>query len=242
MATSLVTRTRRRAGVLPAAALALLLVGAPAYAQPPQIMPVTPDQAIAVPAGNGFMTIGDGAHATGLEPGEAEPGDGPVEAEHEPGEATHHVAMPATADPAMQTRQWVDAMIQRASQRGDAAGYALQKRADLVESVDVAKAEPGVRGGFAGPMPDLMVTSAPQAWPREALIAGYGISNTPTNGALMVRQPGVMGADAQTGDVAYVESVATDGTFTVSEQQNDTVSTRTIAIVDLPATGVDFIS
>ena len=58
----------------------------------------------------------------------------------------------------------------------------------------------------------------------------------------MVLQPGVMGADGQSGDVAYVESVATDGTFTVSAQHQGVVSTRTVAVSDVPLQGVDCIA
>ena len=99
--------------------------------------------------------------------------------------------------------------------------------------------------------PDLAGTVSGNAylWTAQARAAGRPVSKTPSTGALMVLQRGVMGADATTGHVAYVESVQRDTngnptSFVVSEQNWNgirTPTTRTIQVSSLPASGVDFI-
>ena len=99
--------------------------------------------------------------------------------------------------------------------------------------------------------PDLRgkVTGNAQTWRDQARAAGYVVSKTPTEGAVMVQQGGVMGAFVGTGHVAYVESVQRDAngnptSFVVSEQNwngNRHSTTRTVQVGSLPATGVDFI-
>ena len=113
--------------------------------------------------------------------------------------------------------------LDRTSQqgRGECTDWALYRRPDLA----------GVVSGNA------------QAWTAEARAAGRTVSKTPSPGALMVLQAGVMGAGVPTGHVAYVESVGA-GSFTVSEQNWNgirTPTTRTIQTGSLPAGGVDFI-
>lgn len=105
--------------------------------------------------------------------------------------------------------------------RGQCGDWALYRRPDLA----------GVVSGNA------------QAWTAEASAAGRTVTKTPSAGALMVLQPGVMGAGIPTGHVAYVESVSA-GSFTISEQNWNgiqTPTTRTIQTSSLPASGVDFI-
>jgi surface antigen len=105
--------------------------------------------------------------------------------------------------------------------RGECTDWALYRRPDLA----------GVVSGNA------------QAWTAEASAAGRTVTKTPSPGALMVLQAGVMGAGVPTGHVAYVESVGA-GSFTVSEQNWNgirTPTTRTIQTSSLPASGVDFI-
>jgi surface antigen len=99
--------------------------------------------------------------------------------------------------------------------------------------------------------PDLrsIVSGNAQEWTAQARTAGRPVSKTPTAGAVMVLQGGVMGADASTGHVAYVESVQRDATgnptsFLVSEQNWNNIrysTTRTIQVSSMPASGVDFI-
>ena len=99
--------------------------------------------------------------------------------------------------------------------------------------------------------PDLrgIVSGNAQEWTAQARNAGRPVSKTPSQGAVMVLQGGVMGAFASTGHVAYVESVQRDAngnptSFVVSEQNWNgirTPTTRTIQVSSLPATGVDFI-
>ena len=105
--------------------------------------------------------------------------------------------------------------------RGQCTDWALYRRPDLA----------GVVNGNA------------QAWTAEASAAGRTVSKTPSPGALMVLQPGVMGAGVPTGHVAYVESVSA-GSFVISEQNWNgiqTPTTRTIQTSSLPGSGVDFI-
>jgi len=111
--------------------------------------------------------------------------------------------------------------------RGECTDWALYRRPDLA----------GVVSGNA------------QNWTAGARAAARTVSRTPSQGALMVLQGGVMGAGASTGHVTYVESVQRDASgtptsFVVSEQNWNGIRTptkRTIAVGSLPASGVDFI-
>ena len=111
--------------------------------------------------------------------------------------------------------------------RGECTDWALYRRPDLA----------GVVSGNA------------QEWTAEARAVGRTVSKTPSQGALMVLQGGVMGAFSGTGHVAYVESVQRDAygnptSFVVSEQNWNGIRTptkRTIQVSSLPGTGVDFI-
>jgi surface antigen len=105
--------------------------------------------------------------------------------------------------------------------RGECTDWALYRRPDL--------------GG--------VVSGNAQNWTAEARAAGRTVSKTPSPGALMVLQGGVMGAFKSTGHVAYVESVNSTS-FVVSEQNWNgirTPTTETIQVSSLPASGVDFI-
>lgn len=105
--------------------------------------------------------------------------------------------------------------------RGECTDWALYRRPDLA----------GVVSGNA------------QNWTAEARAAGRTVSKTPSPGALMVLQGGVMGAFASTGHVAYVESVSATS-FVVSQQNWNgirTPTTQTVQVSSLPASGVDFI-
>jgi surface antigen len=117
--------------------------------------------------------------------------------------------------------------------RGECTDWALNRRPDLKSTVE----------GDAG------------TWTADAVAAGLPVSKTPHEGDVMVMQGGAgdpnnsLGqADAKTGHVAYVESVNYDAngnpvSFVVSEQNwngNQSSSTRTIQVSDLPPEGVDF--
>ena len=113
--------------------------------------------------------------------------------------------------------------LDRTSQqgRGECTDWALYRRPDLAGAVS----------GNA------------QNWTAGARAAGRTVSKTPSPGALMVLQGGVMGAGVSTGHVAYVESVSPTS-FVVSEQNWNGIRTptmRTIQVSSLPASGVDFI-
>jgi surface antigen len=93
--------------------------------------------------------------------------------------------------------------------------------------------------------PDLagVVSGNAELWRDQARNAGRWVSKTPTQGAVMVLQHGVLGAGASTGHVAYVESVNATS-FVVSEQNWNNIKTptkQTYQISSLPSTGVDFI-
>ena len=99
--------------------------------------------------------------------------------------------------------------------------------------------------------PDLanVVSGDAWKWRDEARNAGRHVSKTPSVGALVVFQPGVLGAGATTGHVAYVEKLRYDNwgyvtSFDVSEQNSNgvlTPTTRNIQMSTVPSTGVDFI-
>ena len=111
--------------------------------------------------------------------------------------------------------------------RGECTDWALYKRPDLSN----------------------VVSGNAQEWMAQARAAGRPVSETPSLGAVMVLQGGVMGASAATGHVAYVEHVQRDAygnptSFVVSEQNWNGIrspTTRTIQVSSLPSTGVDFI-
>jgi hypothetical protein len=113
--------------------------------------------------------------------------------------------------------------------RGECTDWALDRRPDLARTVS----------GNA------------YLWTAQARTAGRPVSKTPSEGAVMVLQRGVMGAGATTGHVAYVESVLRDAngnptSFLVSEQNWNGIkhsTTRTIQVSALPPNrnGVDFI-
>jgi surface antigen len=114
--------------------------------------------------------------------------------------------------------------------RGECTDWALDRRPDLVGKV----------------------TGDAWTWTNQAITAGLRVSKTPTQGALMVLQPGILGADATAGHVAYVESVQRDAngnptSFIVSEQNwngSKKSTSRPIQVTELPpnAAGVDFIA
>ena len=111
--------------------------------------------------------------------------------------------------------------------RGECTDWALYKRPDLSN----------------------IVSGNAQEWTAQARAAGRPVSKTPSLGAVMVLQGGVMGAYAATGHVAHVELVQRDAygnptSFVVSEQNWNGIrspTTRTIQVSSLPSTGVDFI-
>jgi surface antigen len=65
--------------------------------------------------------------------------------------------------------------------------------------------------------PDLPAgLGAPYAWADNASQYGFPISQYPRRGDVAVFAPGVLGADPQSGEVAFVEQVLEDGQFTAS--------------------------
>lgn len=56
-----------------------------------------------------------------------------------------------------------------------------------------------------------------QAWAASAARLGYSVSHQPTVGAIIVFQPGQVGADPTYGHVAIVEQTHADGSITISE-------------------------
>lgn len=92
---------------------------------------------------------------------------------------------------------------------GQCTDYVATRRPDVIAAVD-AWAYLQAHGGA------LNVSWVAKAWASEAQQAGLPTGKTPQPGAVMVFQPGAYGATAD-GHIAFVDAVASDGSFTISE-------------------------
>ena len=123
---------------------------------------------------------------------------------------------------------------------GQCTDWAEQKRPDIVERAtvrlwadhDMGRPDPGIswNGG---------------AWDDMARAARLPVGTAPRAGAVVTFDPGTMGAGAETGHIAYVQSVDSgDGTFTVSEMNAPLpwqVTYRTIPIDAIAEGGISFV-
>ena len=123
---------------------------------------------------------------------------------------------------------------------GQCTDWAEQKRPDIVERAtvrlwadhDMGRPDPGIswNGG---------------AWDDMARAARLPVGTEPRAGAVATFDPGTMGAGAETGHIAYVQSVDSgDGTFTVSEMNAPLpwqVTYRTIPIDAIAEGGISFV-
>lgn len=106
------------------------------------------------------------------------------------------------------------ARFQAGSSAGQCTAYAAWRRPDVIGRVDsLAYAEYLLRGS-TGP---LAVDWNADTWAADAQRAGMSTGGVPRAGAVIVFAPGAYGADAPYGHVAVVDSVARDGSFTISE-------------------------
>jgi hypothetical protein len=78
-------------------------------------------------------------------------------------------------------------------------------------------------------------------WAETASAAGFPVGPIPQVGAIAVFQPGVDGANATTGHVAYVEAVNADGSYRVSEENVGGPYRMASRTLPGPQDGVSFI-
>jgi surface antigen len=96
-------------------------------------------------------------------------------------------------------------------QNGQCTQWAAEKRPDVVKAIVVSTIAHDLQQGLGEMIPNFDA----RYWTSLAQGAGIATGQTPKVGALMVFQPGVMGAGSA-GHIAYVQSVR-KRTFTISE-------------------------
>jgi surface antigen len=96
-------------------------------------------------------------------------------------------------------------------QNGQCTEWAADKRPDVVKDIVVSTVAQELRQGLSEALPNFDARN----WARMARNAGLPTGHEPKVGALMVFQPGVLGAGSA-GHIAYVKSVR-KRSFTVSE-------------------------
>ena len=123
---------------------------------------------------------------------------------------------------------------------GQCTDWAAQKRPDIVEHATVRLWADHYMG-----RPDPGISWNGGAWDDMARAARLPVGTEPRAGAVVAFDPGTMGAGAETGHIAYVESVEpADGTFTVSEMNAPLpwqVTYRTIPIDAIAQGGISFV-
>jgi hypothetical protein len=114
---------------------------------------------------------------------------------------------------------WVvnHAAIVRLFANGQCTQWAAEKRPGLVRRMIVRRIAAEVRAGRPEVLPNLDARN----WPADARSVGVPTGTTPVRGALMVFQPGVLGAGAD-GHIAYVQRVYPDGSFEISQMNAPT--------------------
>jgi len=125
-------------------------------------------------------------------------------------------------------------------QNGQCTQWAAQKRPDIVKRAVLAI----VNDELATSQPEGMGDWTAKNWPLLGLLAGLREGHTPRAGAVVVFQPGVDGAGAPTGHVAYVERVYKDGRTRISEMHFPLlgrVTHRTLTRAQARAQGVTYI-
>ncbi len=104
---------------------------------------------------------------------------------------------------------------------GECTDYAVRRRPDVVARVDAWAYANYLLRGRHGP---LRVDWNARMWTYDAERAGMTTGSRPRMGAVIVFQPGAYGALAPFGHVAVVNSVAADGSFTISEMHAPAVA------------------
>src|SRR5437764_8647507 len=87
-------------------------------------------------------------------------------------------------------------------QNGECTQWAADKRPDVVKSIVVSSVSHDIQRGLGEAIPNFYA----RYWTNLAQGAGLPTGHRPKAGALMVFQPGVMGAGSA-GHIAYVQSV-----------------------------------
>jgi surface antigen len=105
------------------------------------------------------------------------------------------------------------ATIMEAFNNGQCTDWAALRRPDIVERTVLAM----IGNDIAHDRPELIGDWTARYWAKNAAAAGLKIGHVPRAGAIMVFQPGVLGAARPGGHVAYVERVRRNGSFEVSE-------------------------
>jgi surface antigen len=104
------------------------------------------------------------------------------------------------------------AAITQLFNNGQCTEWAAHKRPALVREMVEARVADEVRHQHPEILPDLDA----RYWPKDASAAGVATGPVPVRGALVVFQPGVLGATAH-GHIAYVEHVFRNGSFKISQ-------------------------
>ena len=122
---------------------------------------------------------------------------------------------------------------------GQCTMWAQERRPDIVR--DSVKAI--VAREIAGNQPENMGDWNASNWPANARLAHIATGHTPKAHALIVFQPGVLGAGS-TGHIAYVQRVNSDGSFVISEMHAPVlwrVTHQRLSAADGRLAGVTFI-
>jgi surface antigen len=98
------------------------------------------------------------------------------------------------------------------SSAGECTSYVAARRPDIIERVDTWAYGRYLMAGGGG----LNVNWDAMYWAQNARRAGLTVGKTPRAGAILVFQAGAYGATSL-GHVAYVNAVARDGSFTITE-------------------------
>jgi surface antigen len=123
-------------------------------------------------------------------------------------------------------------------QNGQCTQWAAEKRPDVVKSIVISTVAHDLQQGLGEVIPNFDA----RYWASLAQGAGLATGQKPKAGALMVFQPGVLGAGSA-GHIAYVQSVQKH-TFTISEMHAPVlfhVSYDTLRKSDARRPGVRFI-
>lgn len=107
------------------------------------------------------------------------------------------------------------AAITRLFNNGQCTEWVARKRPALVREMIEAR----IAQEAQHHQPEILPNLDARYWPRDASAAGVATGTAPARGALVVFQPGVLGATAH-GHIAYVERAYRNGSFKISEMQS----------------------
>jgi surface antigen len=122
---------------------------------------------------------------------------------------------------------------------GQCTDWVEQRRPDIVERATVT-----LWAAYLSGDQDAVANWNGGFWDDTARAAGIEVGTVPRAGAAVSFDPGTQGITAATGHIAYVESVADDGSFTVSEMnapQPYQVTYRGITAAAIARGGINFV-